>query len=158
MSLSSDLPDSLSATLDIIASAAADLRDPWLVFGGAAMAMAGLDQLHVPDVDVMASPRDARTLLKALDGAILEDPGEGLFRSQVFGRILTTPVPIDVMAGMDVRDGGDWTSVVFTTRFPVQIGDATVFIPTVQEQIDMARLFGRPKDLQRAEALERLIA
>lgn len=153
-----DLPDDLLATLDIIASASGDLRDPWLIFGGTAMALAGLDRLHVPDVDIMASPRDARSLLEALNGAVLEDPGEGLFRSQVFGRILTTPVPIDVMAGMDVRDGADWTPVVFATRLPVDIDGATVFIPTVREQIDIARLFGRPKDLQRAEALERLIA
>ncbi|WP_421731282.1 hypothetical protein [Brevundimonas sp.] len=154
---SEDLPEDLIATLDILASAAAGLRDPWWIFGGAAMALAGLEDLHLPDVDVMASPRDARSLIEALHGNLMEDPGQGLFRSQVFGQILTTPVPIDVMAEMDVRAGADWTRVDFQSRMPVDLEGATVFIPSVSEQIATARLFGRPKDLERALRLETLI-
>jgi len=152
-----ELPDSLTATLERVAEAAADLQDPWWVFGGAAMALAGLEDHHVPDVDVMASPRDARRLIAALDGVVTPDPGEGLFRSRVFGQILTTPVPIDIMAEMDVRSGGDWSPVRFETRMPVSVGDGLVFIPSIAEQIAVARQFGRPKDLQRAEMLEKLI-
>ena len=151
------LSEDLVATLDIVASAATDLRDPWWIFGGAAMALAGLDESHVPDVDIMASPRDARALIDALNGRVVADPGEGLFRSQVFGQILTTPVPLDVMANMDVRAGGDWTPVAFHSRMPVDIGEAVVFTPTVAEQIATCRLFGRPKDLERAKRLEALI-
>lgn len=155
--MTGDLSEDLSATLDIVASAASEMRDPWWIFGGAAMALAGLDGLHVPDVDVMASPRDARALIEALHGRVVEDPGEGLFRSQVFGQILTTPIPVDVMARMDVRDGGDWASVAFHSRLPVAIDGATLFIPSVSEQIATCRLFGRPKDLERAARLETLI-
>jgi len=152
-----ELPDSLTATLERVAEAATDLQDPWWVFGGAAMALAGLEDHHVPDVDVMASPRDARRLIAALDGVVTPDPGEGLFRSRVFGQILTTPVPIDIMAEMDVRSGGDWSPVRFETRMPVAVGDGLVFTPSIAEQIAVARQFGRPKDLQRAELLEKLI-
>lgn len=155
--LSGDLPEGLAATLDIIASAASTLQDPWWIYGGAAMALAGLEDLHVPDVDILASPRDARALIEALHGRLSEDPGEGLFRSHVFGQILTTPVPIDVMAEMDVRDGGDWARVGFHTRMPVDVDGAVVFIPTIGEQIATCRLFGRPKDLERAARLETLI-
>tara|TARA_R110002124_G_scaffold10312_2_gene51607 strand:- start:64 stop:534 length:471 start_codon:yes stop_codon:yes gene_type:complete len=151
------LPGPLLATLDIVVSAAAGLRDPWWVFGGTAMALAGLEDLHIPDVDILASPRDARALIEGLHGHLSEDPGEGRFRSQVFGQILTTPVPVDVMANMDVRDGGDWTPVTFQTRIPVNVDGTTVFIPAVSEQIDTCRLFGRPKDLERAARLETLI-
>lgn len=151
------LPEPLIATLDIVASAAAGLQDPWWIYGGAAMALAGLEDLHVPDVDILASPRDARALIEALHGHLSEDPGEGLFRSQVFGQILTTPIPLDVMAEMDVRDGGDWARVAFQTRLPVNVDGATVFIPSVSEQIATCRLFGRPKDLERAARLETLI-
>lgn len=150
------LPEPLIATLDIVASAASALQDPWWIYGGAAMALAGLEDLHVPDVDVIASPRDARALIEALHGRLSEDPGEGLFRSHVFGQILTTPIPVDVMAEMDVRDGGDWTRVNFQTRVPVDVDGATVFIPSVSEQIATCRLFGRPKDLERAARLETL--
>ena len=151
------LTDDLVATLDIVASAATGLRDPWWIFGGAAMALAGLDESHVPDVDIMASPRDARALIDVLHGRVVQDPGEGLFRSEVFGQILTTPVPLDVMANMDVRAGGDWTPVAFSTRVPIVLEDFTVFTPSINEQIETCRLFGRPKDLQRAEMLESLL-
>ncbi|HBV13039.1 MAG TPA: hypothetical protein DEB60_07940, partial [Brevundimonas sp.] len=90
-------------------------------------------------------------------GEAVEDPGEGLFRSQVFGQILTTPVPVEVMAQMDVRAGADWTPVIFTTRQPITLDGGTLYVPTVAEQIEKCRLFGRPKDLQRAERLATLL-
>ncbi|MFB7882072.1 hypothetical protein [Brevundimonas diminuta] len=157
MSHIDDLPENLAATFDILASAATELQDPWWVFGGAGMALSGLSEWHVPDVDVMTSPRDARRLIETLHGEAVEDPGEGLFRSQVFGQILTTPVPVEVMAKMDVRAGADWTPVIFTTRQPIELDGGTLYVPTVAEQIEKCRLFGRPKDLQRAERLETLL-
>ena len=75
----------------------------------------------------------------------------------MFGQILTTPVPIDVMARMDVRSGGDWSPVAFETRQPVEVEGVIIPIPTIAEQIAVCRLFGRSKDLQRAERLETLI-
>ncbi|MDO1558561.1 hypothetical protein Q0812_03860 [Brevundimonas sp. 2R-24] len=155
--MSGRLPEPLVATLGVIASTASELRDPWWIYGGAAMALAGLNEPHVPDVDVLASARNAHTLIRALHGQVSEDPGEGLFRSQVFGQILTTPVPVDVMAEMDVRAGVEWTRVTFESRIPIKLEGAVVFIPSVEEQIDTCRLFGRPKDLERAERLEALI-
>ena len=151
-----DLPDDFAASLDILASAASEMQDPWWVFGGAAMVLWGLRDWRAPDIDIMASPRDARRLIEALHGEVTPDPGEGLFRSQVFGQILTTPVPLDVMAGMDVRAGGDWVPVTFSTRVPIVLEDFTVFTPSINEQIETCRLFGRPKDLLRAEMLESL--
>ena len=156
MSLMDDLPDDFAASLDILASAASEMQDPWWIFGGAAMVLWGLRDWRAPDIDVLCSPRDARRLIEALHGEVTPDPGEGLFRSQVFGQILTTPVPIDVMADMDVRNGADWTRVAFQSRQPVAVEDTTVFIPSVSEQIETCRLFGRPKDLLRAEMLEGL--
>ena len=151
-----DLPDDFAASLDILASAADTMQDPWWIFGGAAMVLWGLRDWRAPDIDIMASPRDARRLIEALHGEVTPDPGEGLFRSHVFGQILTTPVPLDVMAGMDVRAGGDWVPVTFSTRVAIALEDFTVFTPSINEQIETCRLFGRPKDLLRAEMLESL--
>ena len=147
----------LDATLGQLLEAAAGLRDPWWVFGGAAMHLAGLDDLPVQDVDVMATPDDALRLIEALGGRPGDDPGEGRFRSRVFGQILATPIPIDVMGDMEVRSGAGWTRVRFQTRVPVATGAGVIHIPSVPEQIDVCRLFGRPKDLQRAERLETLL-
>ncbi|MNT36649.1 hypothetical protein D3C72_1727480 [compost metagenome] len=60
------------------------------------------------------------------------------------------------MANMDVRAGGDWVPVTFSTRVPIVLEDFTVFTPSINEQIETCRLFGRPKDLLRAEMLEGL--
>lgn len=150
------MTDDLTATLEVLASAARELRQPWWVFGGAAMVLAGLEGLATPDVDVMAAPQDARRLIAALGGVIVEDPGHGLFRSRVFGKASATPVPIEVMADMDVRAGAEWTRVAFATRLPIALDAGPVFIPTIDEQIATCRLFGRPKDLQRAARLEGL--
>src|SRR5690606_28855433 len=46
-------PEALAEALEALAVAAADadLRDPWWVFGGAAMALLGLTDWRVPDID-----------------------------------------------------------------------------------------------------------
>jgi hypothetical protein len=152
-----DLPEDLSAALDILASTASELSDPWWVFGGAAMALSGLTEWRVPDVDVLCSARDAKKLIEGLYGEVAPDPGEGMFRSRVFGQILTTPVPVEVMAEMEVRNGGEWTPVTFDSRIPVAVDGGRIYIPSVAEQIETCKLFGRPKDLQRAELLQRLL-
>lgn len=152
-----DLPEDLSAALDILASTASVMKDPWWVFGGAAMVLAGLTDWRVPDVDVLCSARDAKALIEALYGEVTPDPGEGVFRSRVFGQILTTPVPVEVMAEMEVRNGGEWHMVTFESRIPVAVDGGRLYIPSVAEQIETCKLFGRPKDLQRAEQLQRLL-
>ncbi|GAA0654411.1 hypothetical protein [Brevundimonas lenta] len=153
------LPEAFLDGLDRLADAAAraGMQDPWWVFGGAAMALVGLRDWRVPDIDVLTSSGDARRLLAALGAEIVTDPGEGQFRSRVYGRTRDEAVPIEVMAGLEVRTGPDWSPVVFETRVPVAAGDHILHIPALTEQIAVARQFGRPKDLSRADALERLI-
>ncbi len=153
------LPDGLQDGLERLAEAAAraGMRDPWWVFGGAAMVLVGLRDWRAPDIDVLTSPGDARRLLAALEAELVADPGEGQFRSRVYGRTQGEAVPIEVMADLEIRTGPDWAPVVFETRVPVAAGPHIVHIPAVAEQIAMARRFGRPKDLSRADALERLI-
>ena len=152
------LPHELGTTLETLAekAAEADLRDPWWVFGGAAMALVGLTDWRVPDIDVLTSPDDARRLAVALGASVVDDPGEGQFRSRVYARASGLPVPIEIMAELEVRTGAEWRPVRFGTRLPVAAGRHLVHIPARHEQIVMARQFGRPKDLVRAEALERL--
>jgi len=154
----SDLPQDLQDGLIAVGEAARDLREPWWIFGGAAMALYGLTDLHVPDIDVLCAPRDARALLAALDGQVVADPGEGLFRSAVFGRAPDQPILVEVMADLETRDGAEWRPVAFTSRRPVFIDDVPLFVPDIRDHIALYRLFGRPKDLARVEQLERLIA
>ena len=98
--LQHDLPRDLQDGLIAVGEAARDLREPWWIFGGAAMALYGLTDIHVPDIDVLCAPRDARNLLGALGGVVIPDPGEGLFRSAVFGRAPDQPILVEVMADL----------------------------------------------------------
>ena len=99
-----DLPQELRDGLIAVGEAARDLDQPWWIFGGAAMALYGLTDIHVPDIDVLCAPRDARALLAALGGQIVPDPGEGLFRSAVFGRARgATRPPTGGLAGFGLR-------------------------------------------------------
>ena len=107
---------------------------------------------------MLCAPRDARALLAALGGHVEPDPGEGLFRSAVFGRAPDQPILIEVMAGLEVRDGGDWAEAAFSSRRQVFVEDTPLFVPDIRDHIALYRLFGRPKDLARVEQLERLIA
>lgn len=153
-----DLPHDLQDGLIAVGEAARDLREPWWIFGGAAMALYGLTDIHVPDIDVLCAPRDARSLLGALGGVVIPDPGEGLFRSAVFGRAPDQLILVEVMADLETRDGGDWTQVAFGSRRRVFVEDTPLFVPDIRDHIALYRLFGRPKDLARVEQLERLIA
>ena len=74
------------------------------------------------------------------------------------GRAHDQSILIEVMAGLEVRDGGDWADVQFGSRRPVFIDDTPLFVPDIRDHIALYRLFGRPKDLARVEQLERLIA
>ena len=156
--MTEDLPDDFAASLDILASAASEMQDPWWIFGGAAMALYGLTDLHVPDIDVLCARRDAPVLLTALGGHVVPDPGEGLFRSAVFGRAPDQPLLVEVMAELETRDGGEWRPAGFTSRRRIVLDDVDLFVPDIRDHIALYRLFGRPKDLVRVEQLERLIA
>ena len=107
---------------------------------------------------MVGAARHARRLAAALDARIVTDPGEGQFRSRVYARTEGRAVPIEIMAGLEVRTGPDWRPVRVETRIPVATGGRPLYIPVLAEQIAMARLFGRPKDLARADALQRLNA
>ncbi|WP_312733333.1 hypothetical protein [Brevundimonas sp.] len=153
-----DLPPDLRDGLIAVGEAAQDLREPWWIFGGAAMALYGLTDLHVPDIDVLCARRDAPVLLTALGGHVVPDPGEGLFRSAVFGRAPDQPLLVEVMAELETRDGGEWRPAGFTSRRRIVLDDVDLFVPDIRDHIALYRLFGRPKDLVRVEQLERLIA
>ncbi len=150
------LTPELTATLDAVAAAASDLRDPWWVFGSAAMALAGLPDLAPPDVDLLVSERDARCLTDLWGAEVETSPGTGLFRSRIFAKARIAPLPIEIMAGFEVMAAGAWTAVRPASRLAVAHGAGTIFIPSAAEQAQICRLFGRPKDLARVAALEAL--
>ena len=146
----------LTATLDVVAQACGLLRDRWWIHGSAAMTLIGVDGLTVGDVDLLTSEDDARRLLDGWNVAPAPGIPSARFRSAVFGRAEVAPLPIEVMAGFEVCSGGRWLRVDPATRVPRPWNAATLFVPSAEEQARICRLFGRPKDLERAAYLDAL--
>jgi hypothetical protein len=149
-------PD-LDATLDILAAECAGLQDAWWVFGSAAMALVGVPGLTPPDVDLIVSERDARRLIEAWSARVETGAASPTFRSHIFAKAQVAPLPIEIMAGFEVRHDGAWSAVIPATRLAVERLGGTVFIPNVAEQAQICRRFGRPKDLARLAVLNALI-
>ncbi|MFC7380169.1 hypothetical protein [Brevundimonas sp. GCM10030266] len=155
----STLPRPLIQSLEMLAATAEalELRNGWLIFGGAAMALSGLPDWPVPDIDVLVSSEEtANDLIEAFGGQIITPKTQDRFRSRLLARIDTTPVPIEIMVGLEVKTDDGWAPVAFRTRVDRPVQDRHIPTARTAEQAAMARRFGRPKDLQRAEALDKL--
>ena len=148
-------PD-LAATLKVVASGCSALQDDWWVFGGAAMALAGVQGLCPPDVDLIVSERDAASLIITWRAQLETGAPSPLFRSKVFARTTIAPLPIEIMAGFEVCESGAWSAVLPATRQLAAFSAGAIFIPTPAEQAEICRRFGRPKDLARVDALQAL--
>ena len=149
------LPAPVVQTLAMVADALTGVQDPWWLIGGAAVGLQGV-QSAVPDVDVVMSARDARQVLLKLNIPQGQDGGTALFRSEVFGRWAIPPLPVEFMGGFRVRTQEGWRLLEPATRKAFLVDGRLLHVPDRQELIDICRVFGRPKDIARAEALERL--
>ncbi|MBV8686759.1 MAG: hypothetical protein JOZ90_07530 [Alphaproteobacteria bacterium] len=146
-----ELDPELGAALVEAADAAADAARPWWVIGSAAVALHGA-VTHVADVDLLMDADDAARLLRGRGIAPAPGPGGDRFRSKIFARWSGAGLPIEVMADLDVAVAGEWRRVRLEGRRPVEVGGRTLFVPPLGELVALLRLFGRDKDLARAEA------
>jgi hypothetical protein len=119
---------------------------PWALIGSGALILLGVPLESGNDLDVVTGVQGAQRLRAAW--AQWLEPGEpkapdGPFRSQDFARYMTPWGPVEVMGGLHVRGRA------------VQVRGP---IPSAQEQLSLLRLFGRPKDLEKADRLEAWLA
>lgn len=109
--------------------------------------------MAVGDIDLLMSRSDAEGLLRSRGVEPRPGSGNGHFRSDVFGRWQAGSYKVEVMAGFHVRADGRWREVVPSSRCAVRVGDAELFVPSVDELVAMCRLFGREKDAERERLL-----
>lgn len=152
----SGLAAGLEATLAYLLSLTDACHDDWWIIGSAAMALHGAKTVSVADVDVITSPRDALMLLESHGTPVSKDEGKDRFRSQIFGRLTGAQLPVEVMAGLEVRQDREWVEVAPATRVALPVASRTAYAPDLEELIEITRLFGRPKDFERLAALESL--
>ena len=153
MSENRSFTSGLEPTLDEVARVGATLRDDWWIIGSAAIALTGV-AIEVPDVDLLVSERDARTLLEGWASPKTSNEGQDRFRS-VYGEHSSTPIPIEVMGGLEVVADDGWVHVTPTTRERVDLPGGPVYIPDAADQLALLLMFRRPQDLVRAEMLMR---
>lgn len=146
-------PAALLQTFRMVAEKLTVAQDPWWLIGGAAARLQGARTVAISDIDVIMSVRDARRILADLGIPPKADGGTDRFRSDVFARWTSPPVPVDLMGGFQVLARDGWQPVRPATREPVPVADKILYVPSRLELIGICRLFGRPKDLARAEAL-----
>lgn len=138
-----------------LAPALADLTEPWCVIGSAAMMIAGAAIEDCPDLDIMTTGRGAEALEAAWDAQrdrAYAPGGEGPFRSR-FSAYDFPAGRVEVMGDLLLRRGDGWEPVAIPTSVEGRLAGLPVRLPDRQAQIDLFRLFGRPKDLAKAALL-----
>ncbi len=143
------------ATLALVAETLADAEDDWWLVGGAAVALQGL-AIAIADIDVLMSRRDVVRVIARLGIAPVEGVAIDRIRSEIWARWTAPPLAVDLMAGLQVRTGARWTRVTPGTRQAITVDGRLLYVPARPELIDILRLFGRAKDLERAEGLARI--
>ncbi|KQN37768.1 hypothetical protein ASG37_12220 [Sphingomonas sp. Leaf407] len=128
-------------------------RSPWWVIAGAAVALHGVPGTMVDDTDVLIDADDFG-LVTAVPEVWSLDPGHSdHFRSARYAVAVLADIHVEFMAGLTVRQRGDWVPVVPRSREAVRLAGGTVFIPDRIDLAEMLTLFDRPKDVRRAAQL-----
>lgn len=152
------MPDPLDATLAMLASVTASLREPWWLIGSTAARLHGVAVEQIGDVDVLLGAADADRVFATLGLPLVPGEDHPIFRSRRFGRWTRPPLVVEFMAGFEHRSGGVWQPVLPSSRRRIDRLGAPIFMPDRNELIAILRRFDRPKDRKRADALERLPA
>ena len=121
----------------------------WWIIGSAALLLSGID-VEPQDVDVFAAS-DVVEAARAALGVPVMPSGSDRFRSNPYFQFQPAGgVPIDFMGGLEVRSSDTWHRLRIESKLAVTVGNTTLFVPTLDEQARILRLFDRPKDLARA--------
>jgi len=139
-------PTELRALFENVAPDLDAFAAPWSLIGSGALILLGGPVDEAADLDVVAGVDGAGRLAAAwagwLEPAAPKDP-DGPFRSEHFARYVTPWGPVEVMGGLKVRGR------------PL---DLRTPLPPAEEQLRILRLFGRPKDLAKADLVEAWLA
>ena len=121
----------------------------WWIIGSAALALSGVD-VEPRDIDVFAAPGIIEQARLALDVPAMPS-GNDRFRSTPYFQFQPEGgLEIDFMGGLEIRVDDAWVRLRIESVLPVTIGNVSLFVPSLEEQGRILRLFGRPKDLVRA--------
>lgn len=140
-------------TLETAAVALNAHGQEWVVFGGAAMVLHGLESGAARDIDILVSNEIAVGLMAEFSLKNWADRGSERFRSEYFLQPDWGPIDVEILGGFDVRSKNRWHRVVVEERKAIRVGRQTVFVPRTMELADIFDRCGRPKDLARSQLI-----
>jgi hypothetical protein len=147
-------PEPLAATLaDLAPVLAQHTRHDWWIIASAAVVLHGFDPGPVGDVDVLLDRRDAPAVFATLGLPDRLGESNAQFRSEHFAIWRGSAMPVELMAGFQLHEDGEWREIRLQSRQFVQLGDHNLFVPERHELRELFNRFGRPKDLARAALL-----
>lgn len=150
------LKQPLRETLHLAGELMRGAEDHWWIIASAAAALHGVDQPEVADVDVLASDRDAISVLGSLGVSPLPKSPHPLFESRILGRWTGAPMTVEIMAGFRFRGVSGWQPMAPASRERVELDGVSLFVPSRGELAELLTALGRPKDLERAGRLTAL--
>ncbi len=151
--IAASLAAPLAVSLARIVAAAPAGADWWLI-GSVAAKLSGIN-VEPQDVDVLASTATIEAIADNLGGGVSQGNRNERFRSRPFCRVTVEHgLDIELMGDLEVCRSGIWQPLVVTSRVAVEIAAGTVYVPLLGEQVRIFELFGRPKDLAKAELIK----
>ena len=121
----------------------------WWIIGSAALALSGID-VEPRDIDVFAAS-DVIEAARMVLGVPAVPSGSDRFRSSPYFQFCPDGgVDIDFMGGLQVKSAGDWIDLRIESKVAVTCGKTSLFVPSLDDQLSILTLFGRPKDQARA--------
>ena len=146
----------IQKSIEIIADGLAQLQDTCYVVGSSALVLAGIELENIDDVDLLTSNRDAAFLKQLWKTNRLDNysPAHADKFLSNFGRFKFDEILIEVMGELKVFHENEWQILSINAWQEVVINEkVSVKIPTLTEQYRIFKLFGREKDLKKANLI-----
>ncbi|WBW59226.1 hypothetical protein [Klebsiella electrica] len=125
----------------------------WMIIGGAAMVLYGLEDGPVADIDIVLSSSSAAFLSKQFSWPNFANTQSPRFRSEYLLRPNFGPVPVEILGGFRVSTMHEWVEVPVGETQMFFIRSQTLFLPTRKKLASIFLLCGREKDRRRMALL-----
>jgi len=139
-----------SDTLEAVASCLNGTDIPWMLFGGAAMAVHEKDDSAVKDIDIVLRASDAIALSRTYDWPNHADTASSRFRSDVLLRPRMGHIPVELLGGFRICHNDEWVGIAPCDAIEATVGRSCVWVAAPPRLAEIFRLCGRPKDHSRA--------
>ena len=152
--LLSEMSRELQKALSLVAARGAQIAGDWWIIGSTAALLSGFNAFEPDDVDLFGHCDVMTAFVRALGHEPVASPNHHQFKSTPYHRIkFPGATPIEVMGGLEVLCAGQWQSLSIKSRVEISGFGAQLWVPSIEEQIAIFHLFGRPKDLAKAAIL-----